>query len=86
MAHPTQTGVVDEVAAELGDEGLPEGVKGVRNPSMHRRASCTKMAETDGSCRVAGRRGDLLKGAVRVPPPTGSLIWGLCEPWYPTAQ
>ena len=37
--------VVDEVAAELGGEALPKGVEGVRNPSMHRGASCAKMVE-----------------------------------------
>jgi hypothetical protein len=37
--------VVDEVAAELGGETLPESVEGVRNPSMHRGASCAKMVE-----------------------------------------
>jgi len=37
--------VVDEVAAELGGEALPEGVEGVRNPSMHRGASCAKVVE-----------------------------------------
>ena len=31
--------MVDEVAAELGGEALPEGVEGVRNPSMHRGTS-----------------------------------------------
>src|SRR5271157_1245143 len=28
-----------------GGEGLPEGVEGVGNPSMHRGASCAKMVE-----------------------------------------
>jgi hypothetical protein len=37
--------VVDEVAAELGGEALPEGVEGVRNPSMHRGGSCAKLVE-----------------------------------------
>ena len=37
--------MVDEVAAELGGEALPKGVEGVRNPSMHRGASCAKMVE-----------------------------------------
>ncbi len=37
--------MVDEVAAELGGEALPEGVEGVRNPSMHRGASSAKVVE-----------------------------------------
>jgi len=67
--------VVDEVAAELGGEALPEGVECVRNPSMHRGASCAKLVENYHDARKPrSAQGVMSLEVIAVLMPFGTLL------------